>query len=56
MIEFTLDEDKPKAAVEEAHPWIMLFDAVVFSFAFIYSSYAEKRQPASAIAMNRHIF
>ena len=28
--ELTLDEDKVQAAVEEAHPWIMLFDAVVF--------------------------
>ena len=28
--ELTLDEDKLKTAVEEAHPWIMLFDAVVF--------------------------
>ena len=28
--ELTLDEDKLKAAVEEAQPWIMLFDAVVF--------------------------
>ena len=28
--ELTLDEDKLQAAVDEAHPWIMLFDAVVF--------------------------
>ena len=28
--DLTLDEDKALAAIEEAHPWIMLFDAVVF--------------------------
>ena len=28
--ELTLDEDKVQAVVEEAHPWIMLFDTVVF--------------------------
>ena len=28
--ELTLDEDKLQTAVDEAHPWIMLFDAVVF--------------------------
>ena len=28
--ELTLDEDKLKDAVDEAHPWIMLFDAIVF--------------------------
>ena len=28
--DLTLDEDKTLAAIEEAHPWIMLFDAVVF--------------------------
>ena len=28
--ELTLDEDKLQTAVDEAYPWIMLFDAVVF--------------------------
>ena len=28
--ELTFDEDKLQTAVDEAHPWIMLFDAVVF--------------------------
>lgn len=28
--ELTFDDDKVLAAIEEAHPWIMFFDAVVF--------------------------
>ena len=28
--ELTFDDDKVLAAIEEAYPWIMLFDAVVF--------------------------
>ena len=34
--EFTLDEDKLKAAIEEAQPYILLLDAIVYlMFTFI---------------------